>query len=129
MKAYKCLNREDAVFLRHIIQLSDGCIRLKWNKNIQTIPDSVYDALDTILDYVQSSIIELCGESVADLNEEKENAIIQIVNQTPKIKSNLGIGTVLAGEEAGIVLNTIKNEALLNELVLILKSGYSLVLY
>ena len=129
MRVYHTSNLSAAKNIRHLMILNSECVSLKWSRYFNDTSESVSDALDVIIDYIERKIPEICGKCVCELTDEEEQAVLQIIKTKSILQNSLGSGVVLAGTEADLVYKHVQNELIFSKIKHILESGDSLVLF
>ena len=129
MKFYQTSDSIAAKNIRHLLILNSECISLKWSRFFKDISEPMGDALDTITDYIERKIPDLCGSCIYELTDGEEQAVLQLIKTNEILKASLGSGVVLAGTEADLVYKYIQDMPIFSKMQHILESGNSLVLF
>ena len=129
MKFYQISDSIAAKNIRHLLILNSECISLKWSRYFKDITEPMGDALDTITDYIERKIPDICGACVCELTDDEEQAVLQLIKANAILKDSLGSGVVLAGTEADLVCKYIQDMPIFSKMQHILESGNSLVLF
>jgi uncharacterized SAM-dependent methyltransferase len=129
LKIYTVNDDKEAKNILQLLKLNAECARLHWSRTINNIPTDVMVALETIEEYVESKVVELCGSPISELTEEEENKLFQLVRNNSTVKNILGTGVVLRGSQAEEVTKIIMTENGTEKLREALESGDNIVLY
>lgn len=131
MKIYLISSENDAKQIGQLLKLNSECAKLHWSKTIRDLPTDVISSLETLETFVEENVYEVCTEKtlVSSLSEDEEMAIMTLLRKTPELRATLGVGVVIAGEEANKVLNIIKEENVSKALVDALASGKNVILF
>lgn len=129
MKIYTIKDDKKAKDMLQLLKLNAECARLHWSRSIDNIPPNVICALETVEEYVESKVIELCGFSKSELTKDEENEMFQLMKQNSSIKDLLGSGVVLRGSQAAEAAKIIKTEKGLGKIMDAIESGDHVVLF
>lgn len=100
MKIYLVKDERNARDIKQLIKLNAECVKLHWSKSIVDIPDDVKTSLETIEEFVETRIKEVCGNAFAELDAKEEKSIISALKENTKINEILGDGVVFSGTQA-----------------------------
>lgn len=130
MKIYLIDDVDSALLCRQLIQLSADCARLQWSKRISDLPNAVDDALDTVQNYAEEKIHELCPEKnmAAELTSDNERALLSAGRSSAQLRRTIGSGVVLAGAEADEVWKEAQGHTEVQFIIDFLKSGKNLIM-
>lgn len=126
------INREnDAKQIRQLLKLNAECARIHWSKTIKNLPTEVLSALEIIETFVEKKVYEVCSaETFANsLNEEEEMEMMELLRKMPKLRSTLGLGVIMAGDESKELLTILKNKRISEKLIAAIASEKNVVLF
>jgi hypothetical protein len=129
LKIYTINDDKEAKNILQLLNLNAECARVHWSRSINNIPTDVMEALETIEEYVESKVAELCGSPISELTEEEENKMFQLVRNNSTIKNTLGTGVVLRGSQAEEVAKIIRTEKGLDKIQNAIDRGENIVLF
>lgn len=131
MKIYLINSENDAKQIRQLLKLNSECAKLHWSKTIKDLPAVVIDALGTLEEFVEERICEICTEETfaRSLSEDEESALMTLLRKTPELRVSLGVGVVMAGEEARNVSALLEGKTSLAALRTAINSGKNVVLF
>ena len=131
MKIYLIDEENDAMQIRQLLKLNAECAKLHWSKNIKDISPEVIAALETIEEFVEGKVYEICSEKtlISFLSEDEESTLMALLRKTPELRATIGAGVVMAGEEAMNVYNLLKEKTTSKELLSAIDSGKNVVLF
>ena len=131
MKIYLISDECDAVQIRQLLKLNADCAKLHWSKTIKDIPTDVISSLEIIERFVEEKVYEVCTEKTlaGSLSDDEEMTIIAFLRKTPELRSTLGVGVVMAGEEAKRVSALLEGKTTSETLLSAINSGKNVVLF
>ena len=131
MKIYLISDECDAVQIRQLLKLNADCAKLHWSKTIKDIPTDVISSLEIIESFVEEKVYEVCTEKTlaGSLSDDEEMTIIALLRKTPELRSTLGEGVVMAGEEAKRVSALLEGKTTSETLLSAINSGKNVVLF
>lgn len=129
MNLFLLCDGESAVMCRQLLRLKAECASLSWSRRI-SVPEHVADALDTIQQFAEQKLNELCTEDAcaAQWGDEQDEALFAAFRESEPLKSILGGGVVLAGEEAETVQRELARFPKLTSIAELFRTGKNLVL-
>lgn len=131
MKIYLISNENDAKEICQLLKLNSECAKLHWSRTIKDLPSEVLSSLETLENFVEKKVYEVCTEKTlaASLNEDEESALMALIREKPELRSTLGTGVVMAGEEAQTVSKLIAEKNPSKSLLSAINSGKNIVLF
>lgn len=104
MRIFVIKNVQAAKDCRQLLGLKSECAKLQWSRTINNIPQSVMNSLESVENYVDEKVEELCRKTIVeyeiDLNEEE---ILLAAIKTKGLTLNLGSGVVLEDEVENVI--------------------------
>lgn len=131
MKIYLIDNENDAKQIGQLMKLNAECAKLHWSKTIKNIPTEVLVSLETLESYVEEKVYEVCTEKVlvGVLSEAEESAVMSIIRKVPELRTSLGVGVIMAGEEAKAVSKLLEGKTIPKKLLSAINSGKNVALF
>lgn len=131
MKIYLISNENDAKIISQLLKLNSECAKLHWSKNIKDLSTEVIGALETIEGFVEEKVYEICTEKAlaSSLSEDDESTLMALLRKNPELRATLGVGIVMAGDEAKNVSNLLEGKTYSKELFSAINSGKNVVLF
>lgn len=131
MKIYLIENENDAKQIRQLVKLNAECAKLHWSKTIKNLPAEVLSSLETLESYVEEKVYEICTEKTlaGSLSEDEEGVLMALIRKNPELKATIGVGVVMAGEEANKIANVFMGENCIKTLVNALDSGKNVIIF
>lgn len=129
MKIYTISDDKAADDVSLLLRLNADCARLHWSRSINHIPTDVMEALETIEIYIESKVAEICGSPFSELTDDEENQMLRLIKTNPVIKTSLGKGVVLRGQQAREVAAELKTESGLDKICGAIESGNNIILF
>lgn len=131
MKIYLISNEKEAKQIRELLKLNAECAKLHWSKTISDIPTNVISSLEALESFVEEKVYAVCNERTSGgyLNEEEEAAMMALLRKNPELRATLGVGVVMAGEEAKNMSKLLEGKNVAKTLLAALNSGKNVVLF
>lgn len=131
MKVYLIENENVAKQLGQLLRLNSECAKLHWSRMIKDIPEDVISSLETIEEFVARRVFEVCDEKniVSSLSDEEEAEMMTLLRKKPELRSTLGMGVIMAGEEAEIVAKVLNEHNFSKVLTTAIDSGKNVILF
>lgn len=88
-------------------------------------------ALEVIEAFVEERVYKVCSEQTMFhcLSEVEENEIVNLLKEIPELKSSLGTGVILQGEEADTVRRLLSGKKVPIALVKAISSGKNIIIF
>lgn len=103
MNIYTVRDDRTAKDILQLIKLNAECARVHWSRTINNVPANVMNALETIEDYVENKVAELCDAKVCELTQAEEDEIIQFIKRNQDLKPSLGAGVIMRNQAAELM--------------------------
>ena len=131
MKIYLIDNENDAKQISQLMKLNAECAKLHWSKTIKNLPAEVLSSLEILESYVENKVYEVCTEEilVGSLSEDEEASIIALMRKAPGLRATLGVGVIMAGEEAKSTSALLEGKSVPKALLSAIASGKNVVLF
>lgn len=131
MKLYVLDSASAAQTCRLLIRLNNDCASIQWSNTIQNIPNDVQDGLETVQNYAESKLRDICaqGRLLQELTKEEESTWHTWSRSADSLRWSMGSGVVLAGKEAQVVRETLGNIPEASFIIEALRGGENLVLF
>lgn len=129
MNIYLADDTQSCSTIAQLIELNSACAALHWSINSHELPDKVIDALETIENYIQERIADICDEKIAAFSDEEQSYILSLLKQNQVLRETIGSCIITSGEEANKVLSIIENDMHLKTLKAALASGKNVVIF
>ena len=131
MKIYLIENENDAKQISQLMKLNAECAKLHWSKTIKNLPAEVLSSLETLESYVEDKVYEVCTEKVlvGSLSEDEEASIMSLMRKAPGLRATLGVGVIMAGEEAKSTSALLEGKSVPKALLSAIESGKNVVLF
>ena len=131
MKIFLINNVNEAMQIKQLLKLNSECAKLHWSKTITDIPTNVISSLETLESFVEERVYEVCTEKtcVNSLTEDEEKAVISLLRKNSELRETLGVGVVMAGEEADRVNKLLEGKNVPKALHVAINSGRNVVLF
>lgn len=131
MKIYLIDKEDVAKQLSQLLKINSECAKLHWSRIIKDIPMDVISSLETIESFVEEKVYAVCTEKnlVSSLTEDEEAEIMAILRRMPELRSTLGTGVVMAGEEAKTVSKALNGKNISKALTTAISSGKNVILF
>lgn len=129
MNIYTIEDNKVAASLCQLLKLNAECAKLHWSRVITDVPDDVRKALEIVEGYVENEVNKSCKDKMFELTDIEEEDMLLFIRQNPLLRSTLGNGVVMSGEQADEVLRIIGNDTKFNKIRLAIKGGKNIVLF
>ena len=131
MKIYLISNENDAKQISQLLKLNSECAKLHWSKTSTGLSTEVIAALETLEGFVEEKVYAVCTEKTvaSSLSEDEESALMELLRKNPELRETLGVGVVMAGEEATNVSNLLEGKTSSKALLSAINSGKNVVLF
>ena len=131
MKIYLIDKESVAKQLSQLLKLNSECVKLHWSRIINDIPNDVIDSLENIESFVEEKVYEVCTDKnlIGALTEDEESEMIALIRKMPELRSTLGKGVVMAGEEANTVAKALNGKNISKALTAAIASGKNVILF
>lgn len=131
MKIYSISSETDAKQIRQLLKLNSECAKLHWSKAMAELPTDVISSLETLETFVEEKVYEVCTEKtiVSTLREDEEMEIMALLRKNPELRATLGVGVVMAGEEAENISKILEGKITSKALLSAINSGKNVVLF
>lgn len=131
MNIYLISSENDAKQISQLLKLNAECAKLHWSKAIKDIPADIISSLETIETFVEEKVYEVCTEKTLanSLSEDEEMAIMTLLRKMPELRSTLGVGVIMAGDEAKTLLKILKNKEISEKLITAIASEKNVILF
>lgn len=129
MNIYTVSDDKKARDIMQLLRLNAECARLHWSRTITDVPNDVISSLNTIEQYIETKVIELCDSKVNSLGDEEERQMLDMIKKDPFIKDTLGVGVVMRGNQANELIKKIKGKNQLSKIQAALESGKHVVIF
>ena len=126
MNIYLISHENDAKQIRQLLKLNAECAKLHWSNSIKDIP-----SLETIEAFVEEKVYEVCTlKTLANsLSEYEEMEMIALLRKMPELRSTLGVGVIMAGDEAKALLKFLENKEISEKLITAIASEKNVILF
>ena len=131
MKIYLISNENDAKQISQLIKMNSESAKLNRSKTITVLSTEVIAALETLEGFVEEKVYAVCTEKTvaSSLSEDEESALMELLRKNPELRETLGVGVVMAGEEATNVSNLLEGKTSSKALLSAINSGKNVVLF
>ena len=131
MNIYLISHENDAKQIRQLLKLNAECAKLHWSNSIKDIPPDIISSLETIEAFVEEKVYEVCTlKTIANsLSEYEEMEMIALLRKMPELRSTLGVGVIMAGDEAKALLKFLENKEISEKLITAIASEKNVILF
>lgn len=131
MKIYLIDKEDVARQLGQLLKLNSECAKLHWSRTTENLSKDVIESLETIESFVEGKVYAVCTEKklVGSLTENEETEMMALLRKNPELRSTLGTGVVMAGEEAKTVTRFLDGKKISNVLTTAIASGKNVILF
>lgn len=131
MKLYLVEKQDEAVKLAQLLKLNSECAKLHWSRSFKNVPQNVVDSLETIESFVENMVYDVCNDknSFGEFSKEEEAELMSALKKMPELKASLGMGVVLAGDDAKMVKKLIKGKSIPELIEKAIDTGKNVIIF